>query len=219
MSAEILLDHTFPHGTPDGYLKGCRGSHCPGAMSCSDVNVRYQGDYGFRKQIDAGLAVVDILERDRQAAVAAAEAKRAAVREAAKARHNESRRSARGATPRKVRVPGVAKEPTTDLQIAVHKFHGQGLTDALISERIGMTRTQVKAVRLYLNLPPHHKPTAEADIRAMHAQGLSDTEIAKRLNMHPRYIRDRLRHFGLHPTPTLATAGVSSFRRAHDGRL
>jgi len=56
-----LIDDSFPHGTPAGYHGGCRGAHCPAPASCRDVQMRYSGDYGFRKAFDAGTPVEEII--------------------------------------------------------------------------------------------------------------------------------------------------------------
>ncbi len=64
MSAFDLLDDTFPHGTVEGHRRGCRGAACPAPLACRDVKRRYDGDYGFKRQIDAGVPLEEILRRD-----------------------------------------------------------------------------------------------------------------------------------------------------------
>lgn len=58
MGAMDLFEDGFPHGTPDGFLKGCKGAHCPaqveGGLRCRDAYLKYQGDFRYRKVIDAG---------------------------------------------------------------------------------------------------------------------------------------------------------------------
>ena len=49
------------HGTPTGYTNGCHGeasctNHRTGRMTCAEANVRYAGDYAYRKAVDAGTA-------------------------------------------------------------------------------------------------------------------------------------------------------------------
>ena len=54
MSTLDLLDDSFPHGTPDGYRRGCRTAACPALIPCRTVHTRYAGDFSFAKLIDAG---------------------------------------------------------------------------------------------------------------------------------------------------------------------
>lgn len=86
MSAFDLLDDTFPHGTPEGFRAGCRGSVCPAPLSCRAVNTRYSGDFTFRRLIDSGMPLKEILERDA--------AERAGIRERDRAAEREARRAA-----------------------------------------------------------------------------------------------------------------------------
>ena len=49
------------HGTPQGYTDGCRGSgacdnHRTGRMTCTEAHIRYQGDWEYHQQVDAGIA-------------------------------------------------------------------------------------------------------------------------------------------------------------------
>ncbi|MFT4284312.1 MAG: hypothetical protein QM598_05700 [Protaetiibacter sp.] len=60
-------DRDFPHGTPHGAAMGCKSAHCPAALPCRDVAQRYRGDFAFRRQIDAGMNVAEILETERTA--------------------------------------------------------------------------------------------------------------------------------------------------------
>lgn len=72
MSAADLLEDGFPHSTPEGYRRGCRGSACPGVLehgwSCSRAQERFNGDFWYRKQVEAGRSPAEIkaaqLERD-----------------------------------------------------------------------------------------------------------------------------------------------------------
>lgn len=58
MSTTDLYTEDFPHGTPKGYELGCRGAACPNQQSteltCRQAHMKYQGDYAYRKAIDAG---------------------------------------------------------------------------------------------------------------------------------------------------------------------
>lgn len=65
MSGADLFEDGFPHSTKEGYRAGCRGRACPGieenGISCADAFARYQGDYGFRKKVDAGMSPSEIM--------------------------------------------------------------------------------------------------------------------------------------------------------------
>ncbi len=72
----VLLDDTFPHGTIDGYDRGCKGGHCPAAIPCRDVKRRYGSDLDFRRLLDAGYSLEAIREHDQEAAAQDVEAER-----------------------------------------------------------------------------------------------------------------------------------------------
>lgn len=82
MSAADRLEDGYPHGTPDGYRQGCKGSHCPeadaGRLSCMQAYTRYQADYGYRRRVDEGMTPVQLAEFDAKVA----EEKRALVAKA-----------------------------------------------------------------------------------------------------------------------------------------
>jgi hypothetical protein len=66
--SEILLTPDFPHGTKAGYDRGCKGGSCPAAIPCRDVRRRYLSDADFRRLIDAGVSLEEIVSIDRAAA-------------------------------------------------------------------------------------------------------------------------------------------------------
>ncbi len=58
MSSMDLYEDGFPHGTKEGFERGCRGGACPnkleGEMICRDAAMRYARDYAYRRAIDNG---------------------------------------------------------------------------------------------------------------------------------------------------------------------
>lgn len=65
MSIDTVLVPNFPHGTPTGYDRGCRGALCPNnksdqLMSCEQAIVRYRGDLTYRRAVQAGTATADV---------------------------------------------------------------------------------------------------------------------------------------------------------------
>lgn len=69
MSGADLLEDGFPHGTREGYERGCRGAACPGreefGLTCEQARTRYAGDFGYRRLVDAGKSPVEIVAADR----------------------------------------------------------------------------------------------------------------------------------------------------------
>lgn len=188
MNADIITDISFPHGTPEGFRSGCHGSHCPSVIPCRDVYLRYVGDWGFRRRLDAGETASQVVawerEQAEEAARAAKEAREAAIRDAARERHNKARRTAQKSFAKK--GDGI---PRTDLQIEVHRLHGEGLTDREIADAIGTkTRVQVKSIRTYLTLAPNLKPTAVPRVTELIEQGKDDRSIADMLGLSHRYV-------------------------------
>lgn len=157
MSADILTSASFPHGTPDGFRNGCHGSHCPAPIACRDVHRRYAGDYTFRTQVDAGMTLTQILDAEQTAREAVITARREAIREAARIRHNTNRRRARdGRTTAQKRSPDGT--PRTPQQIEIHRLHALGYTDTQIGHAMGKNRHQVTGIRAYLRLAPNKAP-------------------------------------------------------------
>lgn len=82
-TAELIGDQ-FPHGTVDGHRGGCRTSACPAPMACRDVYRRYAGDFSFRRLLDAGVPLADIVAQETAAREVSALGDRAANRAARK---------------------------------------------------------------------------------------------------------------------------------------
>ena len=74
MSAADLLEDGYPHSTVQGYQDGCRGRSCPGkqanGISCAGVFVRYQGDFRWRRRLDAGETPAQIIAAEAAEAAA-----------------------------------------------------------------------------------------------------------------------------------------------------
>lgn len=81
MSTLDLLDDSFPHGTPNGYRRGCRTAACPALIPCRTVHTRYVGDFSFARLFDAGTPLAEILERDAAARDEARQSDKIAARE------------------------------------------------------------------------------------------------------------------------------------------
>lgn len=66
--SEVLLTPDFPHGTVEGFDRGCKGGACPAAIPCRDVRRRYLSDLDFRRLVDAGVPLDEIKSIDEAAA-------------------------------------------------------------------------------------------------------------------------------------------------------
>lgn len=216
MNADIILDDTFPHGTPAGYVRGCHGRACPSPYPCRVVYVRYQGDFAFRKRLDAGMSAAEIGELEEREAREALERERHERHERQlerqRARRKEQRRRARPATTRP-RAPRACKHPREE----VLACHAQGLTDAEIGHRLGLTRRQVAEVRRGLKLPvnkaararrisssPHQEAlkTRREEIARLHGEGYTDKQIAEHLHLEAVKVAVDRRRLGLPPNKT-----------------
>lgn len=122
MSTLDLLDDSFPHGTPNGYRRGCRTAACPALIPCRTVHTRYVGDFSFARLFDAGTPLAEILERDaaardeaRQSDKIAARKERHAAAMAARPRRAKptptpTPRAKRAAAPKPARQPQPASD-------------------------------------------------------------------------------------------------------------
>jgi hypothetical protein len=113
-ASDLLVDE-FPHGTVEGYERGCHGGICPAPIACVKVWMRYRSDMTFRRQIDAGFTLEQIIAAE----VAAAEADILAEKEA--------------------RRPWSADDDD-----AIRAGHASDLTVSAIAEQIGRGRQLVK---------------------------------------------------------------------------
>ncbi|ALJ19557.1 hypothetical protein [Microbacterium sp. No. 7] len=155
------------HGTIQGARQGCRGrASCPASPSCSDVSLRYAGDWSFRRRIDQGMSVAEALAE--QAAQAARPA------------------------PRPVRRATTGDRIHVD-HGEVRRLHAAGMNDRMIGEQMGVSRNVVRKARLLLGLPPavdsrtgkltrRYEGRREAIVE-LRGQGLSPSAIAEALGL------------------------------------
>lgn len=69
MSGRDLEADDFPHGTVDGWERGCKGRWCPSeTVTCLSARTRFLDDWGYRKHV--------LAERARRDAIKAAAAGR-----------------------------------------------------------------------------------------------------------------------------------------------
>ena len=177
-------DAGFPHGTVAGYRAGCTGSQCGAPVACRDVYTRYQGDWGFKRKVDAGVPVAEIFAAEE----AEREAQRAREKELRRQEHLaalKERKKAKGAG-----QPGAAMIATHTPEIT--RLHAEGKNDVEISEAIGMSRAWVGKVRRQLGLVRVPRLAVARDryhddIRRLHAEGLNDRQIGEQLGISTEY--------------------------------
>lgn len=176
MTAEILFDARFPHGSPQGFRDGCTGSACPSVMPCHAVYVRYQGDFVFRRRMDSGLTLAEIADAE-----AADRARDVEVRKLAR---KQPRKTARRAPVR-----------TLIDRDELRRLHGKGLTDRQIAGELGLNRRQVTNSRqnagLSLNPDERGSRTPSIDSRLHEVAHLTVEEAAAVLGRAPSYVRRR----------------------------
>lgn len=105
MSTLDLLDDSFPHGTPDGYRRGCRTAACPAALPCRDVYTRYIGDFSFARLINAGVPLAEILEREAAERTGIRQRDKEAARAARAAEHELTRSTSKKRSTKQPRTP------------------------------------------------------------------------------------------------------------------
>lgn len=116
MSTLDLFDDSFPHGTPDGYRRGCKTIACPALIPCRTVHTRYSGDYTFARMIDAGMPLSEILEQDAAAKEGIHQRDRAAARQQQRAAAPTHRAAAK---PKTAARPKAAPHPDAHATPAV----------------------------------------------------------------------------------------------------
>lgn len=202
MSADILTDATFPHGTEHGYPRGCKSAQCPGTIPCRDVHIRFHGDYQFRKRINAGETVADILATEAQIAEQARLAEIEAARKRTLARRAAAQRARQAKAPKK-RTPGEPRKSRSNSYAnAVAEQHKLGKTDKEIAEALGLKKHQVSTSRRWLGLSPNGViPGVKDQIPALCAQGLTDVEIGRILKRDHRHISYLRKTLGIAPVP------------------
>ncbi|MFJ4174012.1 helix-turn-helix domain-containing protein [Microbacterium sp. NPDC089696] len=215
MSHTLELLSEIEHGTVAGYRAGCHGSAatCGAEVSCVEVFTRYQGDWGFRKRVDAGETPAEI--------IAAELADLAEVRARDTAANREAKREgARAAVAReRKRKPPRERQPRTDRMDhdELVRLHALGWSDVRIGAALGFSAASVGKARRRLDLPLNRKVREPGEPRApraprppaapsqrtirrrqigeLHAEGLTDNEIAERLGvtrMAVSQVRSRL---------------------------
>lgn len=203
MSADVMHDPNFVHGI-NGFMNGCRGSHCPAEVACRDVHLRYSGDFAFRRMIDAGHTPADIIKAEQQALQQAQDARRHATRV-----HVTK-------VPRKTRTQAPAGQHASTYTTAIRRHHAQGMLDHEISTATGLGRRQITTIRNAIGLTPNRTIDNET-VQRLHADGYTDTQIAQHINhvrkrtVNRRAVAAVRLRLGLTPNPAPANdAGASS---------
>lgn len=228
MRASEMLDDTFPHGTVEGFMQGCTGSMCPGAVPCRVVHRRYHGDYRFRMLIESGLSPAEAVARENEEAAEAARVRAVEL---------QARRAAKSGKVAPVEVPVPDFSPVVAPLPLPKRATVQDVADALeslVGALRAFTVTVVEALAereaAAQSAEPEPERAAEpvaeraaapsrvsrrmtdadvAEIRALHAQGLSDNLISKAIGRNQSSVSQRLRLMGLPPHGVKGRPGVS----------
>lgn len=224
---------SIEHGTIDGYRAGCHGSRnsCGAPYSCAEVYTRFQGDWGFRRRVEAGETPAAIIEAEIADAAAVRERDKAAALAAKRsAAADHAKRAARKTTPRK---PKEVKPPRVTLatQIGddVKRLHAEGLSDVAIARELGVRVESVHYVRnRQLQLPrnvraraarvPSARELRNARVVELHAAGKTDGEIAVELGIKRAAANQIRRRLGLKVNPEPAAVRTVTPRRARAPR-
>lgn len=213
MSALDQLDDGFPHGTLEGYRRGCRGSSCGAALPCRDVYRRYNGDFGFRRLVDAGTPLEEILRRDAAEREGIEQRDKAAARaakrgEPAPRASAEPRPRATTAPKRTASAPAAPApvDPLQEWEAARAQWRAQrkelyGVLRAAEQAIARATADRDRAQAAFDEFVAAGEPSKpelprkrrgrrddiEAEIRRLHAAGLTDAEAADELGVTRAY--------------------------------
>lgn len=181
MSRTLELLSEMEHGTVDGYRAGCHGStaSCGATVSCTDVYIRYQGDWGFRKRVDAGENPADIVADEAAELEAIRErdkvANRKAKSDAARAEKERDERKARAAEP----------NLTARIGADVRRLTEAGRTVREIAAELSVSLMSVTRTRQALGIRTRKRRSIidVSEVARLHAEGFSDTAISKQLGV------------------------------------
>lgn len=216
-----MLDDSFPHGSIDGFHRGCTGSMCPAAVPCRDVHRRYHGDFRFRQLLDSGLTPAEAVARENEEAA-----------EAARARAVEFRARRMGkAEPAPVEPTPSESEPEPEpepVEVAVPapapkwSIRRVWMAYAPDGKVYGPFESQPAALEFVESLLPRPKSKPEpkyrgrmtedewATIRRLHAEGLSDNKIAHAIGRGQASVSSWMRGAGLPSNGVKGAKGVRS---------
>jgi HAMP domain-containing protein len=215
------LSDDFPHGTVDGYRAGCRTSACPAALPCRDVYRRYAGDYVFRRLVDAGVPLAEILDREAEEREAIEQRDRAANRAGRKRPQPKPTRATPRATAHaQVRTPApasTAEVPESEKQAAEWRARRTALYATLRAAERAVEEATAARDRATVAFDAHvaaGEPTApvasaprngrrrrrdeiEAGVRRLQAEGKADAAVAVALGITRAYAGIVRRELGL----------------------
>lgn len=178
--ASTMLDDSFPHGTLEGHDRGCRGSQCPARISCAKFRLRYVSDYGFRKRVDSGWTLEQIIAAEYAAETAERERERAAAR-AARDRQRARTPKLTEPTPKAERTPKPKSKPAVKRTPAQRKPAERKPR----APRVPSADVETREMQRKAKQEAREAARAARDkrIRELHSQGKFDAEIAADLGV------------------------------------
>lgn len=222
MSHTLDLLSTVEHGTVAGYRAGCHGStiSCGAIVSCAAVFVRYQGDWGFRKRVDAGESPVDIFAAELAELDAVRARDKAANRkvkaDGARIAEERTQKQRRMSAKPKPQVPTLAEQISED----VRRLIGEGKTGKEIAVILGVSVFAVSRARRALDLKTSRQSIDRAEVARLNGEGWSDTKIALHIGVANSSISNiRRNELQLPKVPTSHAPKATETARARRARL
>lgn len=197
-----MLEDGFPHGTTDGFARGCRSAGaCPAGhehgLSCRRAQILAAGNYQYQQLVRAGEEPATIAQMLRLTPEAKAEPKTAAPAAPKPELTTTPAKKAKWA----VRHAWVAFDPDGHMH---GPFDGQPSAIAFVGEHLRPAKPETpRAAR---------RRWTEADteqLKALLDQDLSDNQIAKRMGRSQGFVSMRRRSLGL-PSLRDRTQGARS---------
>lgn len=221
MSHTLDLLSTVEHGTVAGYWSGCHGStiSCGAVVSCADVYIRYQGDWGFRKRVDAGESPVDIIAAELAELDAVRARDKAANRkvkaDGARIAEERTQKQRRMSAKPRPQVPTLAEKISED----VRRLIGEGKTGKETAAILGVSVFAVSRARRAMDLKTSRQSIDRAEVARLNGEGWSDTRIAQHLGVTNGAISNiRRNELHLPKIPTSHAPKVTESARAARAR-
>lgn len=214
MSTADLMEDGFPHGSREGFERGCRsGGACMGPLeglpTCKDAFARSRSDMHYRRRIDAGMSVQAIAAEDRADAEAAGPPKSAKEKAAAKSEYDHPVKAGVAAS-----VEPVYDGNTFSVDEPVDQVDDVDET-VEDSELLEVDDTALDVEAEPVSLPPSSPSTEQpaikkgrlsgADLHQIHEQhvaGRTDAEIAAAIGRNEPTVTSNLEKMGLTPRPS-----------------
>lgn len=203
MSTHDLLEDGFPHGTKEGFERGCKGGWCPAGadhgLSCRRAQILSAGDYRYQRMFRAGATPGEIadalgLHPEIRSAPSTGRSPAPTPAPPRPTAPKVGREAEKPAPKQKWRVQHawVAFAPDGTMY---GPFDGHPAAMGFVGERLSPTAEQAEAPAQKKRRPMTEEDQAE--LRRLHAEGHSDGEIGRRMGRAQPVISAWRRRMGL----------------------